>query len=398
MKDETLVYLLQKYIDCQCSEEEVETLLHWLKSSDDDDCLDIVTRPLWGSICKNEVRSDAERDAQLRGEAIELLRRLKQEKEISLPNTSRWKSKGYRLVLSVASAAAVVGLVLLGSFFYSLPDGTEKDLSVVVSQIPMLPVADNPDIQLVSSNNVISLKKGSTVSYSSDGSVAVDEKKVAEAVDKTEQCDQIIVPKGKYTRLILADGSSLHINAGTTVVYPRSFKKNRREIYVDGEVFIDVKHDEAAPFFVKTAKFEVEVLGTAFDVNAYKEDTFAEVVLLRGSVNIRDTNKKALRLLPNQQALINEGSISGMKEVNASDYISWIDGLLVLDGKSLDEICRNLSRRYGENIGCASEIKELKIKGVLDVNRPLDEILQNLSIAAPIEYTKSDTGFNISKK
>ncbi len=123
---------------------------------------------------------------------------------------------------------------------------------------------EGEDIRLiVSEKEVHHVKKGATVAYSQEGIVSVDEEKVSKNTTK-DLYDQIIVPKGKYTRLILADGSSLHINAGTKVIYPKRFEKNRREIFVDGEIFIDVKRDESAPFIVKTAQFDVQVLGTAF--------------------------------------------------------------------------------------------------------------------------------------
>ena len=66
--------------------------------------------------------------------------------------------------------------------------------------------------------------------------MSVDEEKVSKNTTK-DLYDQIIVPKGKYTRLVLSDGTQMYVNAGTKVVYPRVFSKKRREIYVEGEVF-----------------------------------------------------------------------------------------------------------------------------------------------------------------
>ena len=70
----------------------------------------------------------------------------------------------------------------------------------------------------------------------------------------------------------------MYVNAGTRVFYPAVFKKDKREILVEGEVFLEVEKDPSRPFIVKTNRFEVKVLGTQFNVCAYKEDAFTSVV------------------------------------------------------------------------------------------------------------------------
>lgn len=74
-----------------------------------------------------------------------------------------------------------------------------------------------------------------------------------------QEYNQIVVPKGKYTHLTLSDGSTVHINSGTRVVYPRAFSGNHREIYVEGEVCLNVTKNEKLPFVVKTTSFDVGI-------------------------------------------------------------------------------------------------------------------------------------------
>jgi len=206
------------------------------------------------------------------------------------------------ILVAITSAAAFIGCIWLGIEWYSF--NNKSDISVIAAQMSNESI-EGEDIRLiVSEKEVHHVKKGATVAYSQEGIVSVDEEKVSKNTTK-DLYDQIIVPKGKYTRLILADGSSLHINAGTKVIYPKRFEKNRREIFVDGEIFIDVKRDESAPFIVKTAQFDVQVLGTAFDIKAYS-GTFenAEVVLVRGKVNVKSKSGKELVLSPDNKALM----------------------------------------------------------------------------------------------
>ena len=99
------------------------------------------------------------------------------------------------------------------------------------------------------------------VTYSATGQVQVNSNKLTED-DGKEAYNQIIVPKGKRSQIVLADNSKIWINSGSKVIYPRTFEGKYREIYVEGEVYLKVAHDTSKPFIVNTSGFEVSVLGT----------------------------------------------------------------------------------------------------------------------------------------
>lgn len=82
----------------------------------------------------------------------------------------------------------------------------------------------------------------------------------------------------------------MYINSGSHVIYPSDFDKDKREILVEGEVYLEVAKDPKRPFFVKTKDFDVKVLGTTFNVSAYKDDAIASVVLVEGKVEV-DNNE-----------------------------------------------------------------------------------------------------------
>lgn len=316
-----------------------------------------------------------------------------------IENGLDWKERRRRwhyMLGYAAASAALISFVWLGSewrFFHS-----RSNISTVASRM-IGESATYGDIQLFSQGESIPVKKGATITYSLDGTVKVGKEKILDIVPKEDDLyDQIIVPKGKFTRLILADGSSLYINAGTKVVYPKHFEKDRREIFVDGEIFIDVKHDESAPFYVKTSRFEVEVLGTAFNVSAYDEDNYGEIVLLRGAVKLKDNKKKTMKLSPNQLASVSDGVISGKKKVNAEDYIAWTKGLYVLNTESLERVFLKLERYYGSHIECDTAVKGMMVCGVLDLNYSLEEVLSRIAITAPIRFESTPTGFLVMKK
>ena len=119
----------------------------------------------------------------------------------------------------------------------------------------------------------------------------------------------MIIPKGKRTRLTLADGTHLWANSGTRVVYPSHFEKNHREIYVEGEVYLDVFRNEDAPFIVRTKDFQIQVLGTSFNVSAYPSEGVSSVVLVEGSVNVKNQQKEQVKLAPGQLVDIQTGRL-----------------------------------------------------------------------------------------
>lgn len=299
-----------------------------------------------------------------------------------------------------ASAAAVVIIVLGIGVTFKLNTG--DDISEIASELAKIQVDDDEIKLVVSSKEIVPLKENATVTYAEDGSILVDEQKVIPQItikdDPGNNYNQLIVPKGKYTHLQLSDGSKLHVNSGSKLVYPRIFSKNRREIYVDGEVFINVTKDESAPFIVKTENFEIEVFGTSFNINAYSEDTRAEVVLVDGVIQLKDKSKNRTKLAPNELAIIHIGHIQSKQTVDVYNYIAWTQGLLVLDATPLSSVLQRLERYYGIDIQFDPVVKDLPMYGSLDLNHPLPEVLQRLSVTAPIDYKETESGFYINKR
>lgn len=287
---------------------------------------------------------------------------------------------------SVSVAALLAGCIWLG-----LGRSVEQqiDLSVVAARM-MDKVVETDEIQLiVAPEKTLRVKDGGTVTYQQDGGIQVDEAEVERTEVPDEPYDQIIVPKGRFGRLILADGSELYINSGTKVVYPKCFEKNRREIFVDGEIYIDVRRDETAPFVVKTARFNVEVLGTAFDVKAYSnEDESGEIVLLRGMVNVKSGSGTEAKLTPDNKAVVPAEGAIHTEAVDAADYILWTKGILPLNNGTIGDIVDDLSRYYDAQIICDEDIRDIRIAGKIDLQRGVEEALRNLSLTGGFICTK----------
>ena len=106
------------------------------------------------------------------------------------------------------------------------------------------------------------------------------------------------------------------------MIYPTHFERDQREIYVEGEVFLDVRRNEKAPFIVRTKDFQVQVLGTSFNISAYSSEKTSSVVLVEGSVNIKSHNQQQVKLAPGQLVNIHSDQLDTPQNVDVEPKIS----------------------------------------------------------------------------
>lgn len=292
---------------------------------------------------------------------------------------------------SVSAAALLAGCIWLGVGHYW---EQQSDLSVVAARM-MEKTVETDEIQLiVAPEQTLRVKDGGTVTYQQDGGIQVDENVLASDEMQNGPYDQIIVPKGRLGRLILSDGTELYINSGTKVIYPERFGRKRREIFVDGEIYIDVRRDETVPFVVKTAHFDVEVLGTAFDVRAYSnEEGCDEIVLLRGNVNVKSVSGVEVELRPDKKAVVSIGGAIHTETVDAADYILWTKGILPLNNGTIGDIVDDLSRYYDVKITCDENIRNIRISGKIDLQQGVEEALRNLSLTGGFSCMKQSDAY-----
>ena len=299
-------------------------------------------------------------------------------------------SKVIYLGITVTVAAAMIAAAWL--FTHELAPDVPGD--AVVDYAEMLsdkPVETAVNIQVIlSDEEILSIEDGS-IAYDTDGTVIIDEEKkvVTTPENQEETFNQIIVPYGKQTLLTLSDGSLLHINSGSRVVFPRVFKDTHREIYIEGEVFLDVARNEAAPFTVKTPDFSIKVLGTSFNINAYKDEA-SEVVLVKGAVELTDKYQNQLEMKPNQLTSILGGKLGDPIRVNTTHYTAWTRGLMVLSPReSLASVAKKLHRFYRIPITVSPEASTLTLEGTIDLHQSLDDLITILAATAPIRYTQT---------
>jgi ferric-dicitrate binding protein FerR (iron transport regulator) len=299
----------------------------------------------------------------------------------------REKRRRERHKLYISAVASVAIVVMLGLWFFSGEmDGDDRLARIEEVKAPDMQ-AEN--IQLVlTGDEAVSLEgEEAEIAYRDSGieinRQATELKK--EKVKNEIAYNQLIVPKGKRTKLILADSTHIWINACTRVVYPVTFAKNQREIYVDGDVYLDVAHRDDCPFVVKTKTFGAEVLGTSFNLTAYGSDREQNLVLVSGRVRIRMDNREDVLLAPNEMFTSVDG-VTQVQTVHAEEYISWTEGVYQYESETLRVILRRLSRYYGQEIVCDPKVAGLKCSGKLDLKDELATVLEGIALTAPVRY------------
>ena len=189
--------------------------------------------------------------------------------------------------------------------------------------------------------------------------------------------------------IMLEDSSQVWLSAGSRIEYPKRFWKNKRSVSVEGKVYFEVVEDVNRPFYVKTETYTVRVLGTSFEVNAFKYSQTSDVTLVDGKVEILDQNLATLcTLLPGQQFETDKlNNCFTLHQVNAEMYASWHGGQFEFDGLTFAEVIRALERHYNVRIIIEDSIaKDLRLVGSLSFQKDIYQMMRTLELVAPIRY------------
>ncbi len=157
---------------------------------------------------------------------------------------------------------------------------------------------------------------------------------------------QIHVPTGQHVEIMLADGSKVWLNSGSTLTFPSKFNGKKRMVELDGEGFFEVKSDKEHPFIVSTSKYQVKAVGTSFNIYDYQDSPQFEAALLNGKVEVTTNAKKSsvVILTPNQRAALCQGVLEVKPIKNANNYL-WRKGILYFN-EPLLEVFDKLQEYY----------------------------------------------------
>ncbi|MHA4807037.1 FecR family protein [Flavitalea flava] len=201
--------------------------------------------------------------------------------------------------------------------------------------------------------------------------------------DGLSAAGQLVMKKterSEYKYLLLPDSTQVWLNSASTLVFPESFGKDKREVVLTGEAFFDVKHADKIPFIIYSGKVSTEVLGTAFNIKAYPGLEKITVSVQRGKVKVNYANKEVALLTMGQQVSIgNQDNVVKEKKVRADETSAWQAGKLIYDDYAMADIISDLERIYNVKIGIAEEsVKHLRVSTSLLKESGLKKVLEVL--------------------
>ena len=220
----------------------------------------------------------------------------------------------------------------------------------------------------------------------------------------SHQYNEIYVPYGSKTKVILPDSSTVWLNAGTRLKYPVIFNSNPRHVFLDGEGFFEVTADRRNPFIVFSNGMNINVFGTKFNVMANADDPVIETTLVEGAIEIQWSKNEAVKqsdisLKPGQKLTLHKEKeqyeIQNMQEEEVS--IAWMENKLVFDRERFGDIKIKLERWYGVTIEVNDpEILDYQITGTFE-KQTLEQAMEALSIAISYNYTIDKNHVIVSK-
>lgn len=309
------------------------------------------------------------------------------------------RQKRFRNKILIWSTSVAASLVLLagGYLFWN-----QQQQKIDYSTIQAIDVQKQEKVQLITSNDQKLELEDDNVElvYDQQGKLNLLKESLEE--DKPhKQLNQLIVPYGKTSSIILCDGTKVWVNSGSRLIYPSVFSKKEREIYIDGEIYLEVAHNKAVPFIVKTDQMDIDVLGTSFNVQAYSNTAIQSVVLADGAILVKNrTKKESLRLVPNEMYLYEKDkNESIVRKVDIYNYICWKYGFLHFDSEQIENVLERLERFYNITIHYNTEtIKNILVSGKLDMKEELKDVLNSIALTAPIQFEITENNVYVKSR
>lgn len=218
------------------------------------------------------------------------------------------------------------------------------------------------------------------------------------------QWQEVKIPDGQTGELLLADGTHLHLNAGSRVTYPSEFLSGERRIFVEGEVYAEVAKDEERPFYMASGDVDIKVLGTTFNFKSYDNLDCVELLLLDGSVEMNISSKgRSRQILLNPGEMVQYDRETGdidLKEFNPFSFRAFHENRSIhFFNLRLSDILSDLERLFGTKLVLLDEsLADTRYFALFTNNESLDQILKGIDIDGKMRFVRKGEVIYISKK
>ncbi len=307
----------------------------------------------------------------------------KKVRTLNLRRSLYWAAS-FLLLLSI-STIAFIYLGEENSRYKFLSEETQNE----TKSIKIL-LSNGNELTLGDDNSILALNEDYELMINNDTIIDLSPKEIKQKV----QMNEVIIPYGKKSELLLADGTKVWLNAGTCFAFPSKFTEKTRKVFLDGEAYFEVAENKTQPFIVNADNLTIRVLGTNFNVSAYDVDDKIETILLKGSIAVGKSKTLGLRreeviMKPYQKASFDkqENEVLISNEPNADNYITWTEGMFQFSRENLLSVFTKLERFYDVGIEIPQNFHSLElISGKLDLKESIGDVMVVLGDVAKIEY------------
>jgi transmembrane sensor len=371
MPEKRIKFLLQQFLQNDCTLEERKELSALLEQSDEH-TVETLLEEAWLSYQPAEVMETQKADAMLR--------------TILAPAPQQTIVRS--LWLRVASIAALFILVAWG--VYTVVNKPPEPSPVAVTATPAVtddvaPGREGAILTLASGEQVV-LDSGASGNLLELNGMALNAGNGSLQVKGEAHVESVVyhtmsTPRGRQYALVLADGSKVWLNAASSIRFPSAFIGGERRVEITGEAYLEVApaalRDDHAPFIVSVNGVEVNVMGTHFNINAYPEESSLKTTLLEGKVEV-SRNGKSVILKPGQQAAFAADNKLEVKHVDVEEVIACKNGYFKFNQTDMASLMRQAALWYDITVRYKGPVPNESFSGMLSRSVNLKQFLKIL--------------------
>lgn len=287
------------------------------------------------------------------------------------------------------AACIALFVTAIGGIFYNSNLNSLKSKNRIAFESDVAPGGNNAVLTLADGSQVllndtdngkIIEEKGISITKAKDGQLIyqVIDPGVKNISNKEAVAyNTITTPRGGQYQVLLPDGTQVWLNASSSIKFPTYFSADQRNVILTGEAYFEVSKDKTKSFVVNVDGMSVEVLGTHFDVMAYKDEESINTTLLEGSVKVTKNNESRI-LKPGQQAKV-KGGIQVVEA--AADALAWKNGLTSFIDADIRTIMRQVARWYDVEVKYEGDIPRRLFTGEISRKANLSELIKIIKLS-----------------
>ncbi len=318
-----------------------------------------------------------------------------------------------------AAGAAAVVIIFAGVMWFHTGDkgkGQTANQSVVdiapAAYTATLTLADGRKIRLGDAVNEEGSQdsgairdRGIGVTLAREGGMVIEQTDKGEIVYRKEQAstdlnvpviNMLTTARHEQFRVTLPDGSHVWLNSESTLKYPVVFRERERKVELSGEGFFEVSANSKLPFEVVTGRQTVKVLGTQFNINAYKDEPGILTTVTEGAVRVETSGGN--KVLHADQQSINKQGVLTAAAIDPEAAIAWKNGYFMFDNKNLASIMREIARWYDVDVVFEDHSQEDQVfAGSIPRLSRVSEVLNLLGKAGNVRFKMNGNQIIITK-